>query len=347
VLAVVALIAEYLKVGSITAGIISRLLLVLIILDLFIIFYYLRYLINMISSPVKMYNTFAKGKLKKIRKKTKKRQEEGIFDEIKDLVKISKDTGMGEEKSAALKIFEELLTEVTRSYPRGAVNIPTPTASQYEWWKLLVENIYEMCYSDDHLYSANDRNLLEAIDILDKAWQLLSINHWSKTGFDYAACTKALKKLADWGIKKDYYRSVNRAVAVLKKIWEQCLAEQRLSDQPAHRTSPLEIAPYVAGIGISAVKEGKDDIAYQFIRYLFYFYETSQKKEYLFYNLKLMSFIWDNNSDALEDLGYKLSNINKSEIDEAVKYGSICFQRENVRIRRFLDAWDEFKKKDG
>ena len=328
----VALIAEYSQVGSITKIFISRLLLVLIILDLFYILLYLRYLINVIGSPKEMLKIFEKRILKKIKKKTRKGQEEDIFSEIQMLVKISKDTSMGEEKCTALKIFEKLLTEVIKFYPRD-INI-IPTESQYRLWKLLVENFYEVCHNSDDLCSASDLNLSEAIDILKKSWQ--SIDHWSKTGFDYAVCTRELKKIGYFAITKSYNKSINRVVAVLGKI-----GEQYISDQPTPRISPVEIASDMSELGIFTVNAGKDDLTDQFIIHLLHFYEISQEEKYLFYTLRLMSFVWERNTDALEDLSRKLSGIEEREIDKAVKYGSFCFQREAVRIKRFLDAVDK------
>lgn len=335
ILAVVALITEYSNVGSNTSIFISRLLLVLIILDLFYILLYLRYLINVIGSPKEMLKIFEKRILKKIRKKREKGYEGDIFSEIEMLVKISKDTGMGEEKSAVLKIFEKLLTEVIKFYPRD-INI-FPTESQYRLWKLLVENVYEVCHNNDNLCSASDLNLSEAIDILNQSWQ--SIVHWSKTGFDYAVCTRELKKIGNFAITKNYNNSINKLVAVLSKIGEQCI-----SDQSTPRTSPVEIASDMSELGLFTVNVGKDDLTDQFIIHLLNFYETSLEEKYLFYTLRLMSFVWDNNKDALEDLSKKLIGIKEIEFDEAVKYGSICFKRETVRIKRFLDAVDKFNK---
>jgi hypothetical protein len=333
ILAVVALIAEYSKSNDNIPAFFSRILLVLIIFDLFYILYYLSYLIGLIASPLKMLGAFENRILSKIKRDIKKGNEKKILSEIQILVKISRDTGMGEEKYTSLKIFQKLLKEVTQSTQKDK-NIPAEL--QYKLWKLLVENIYEVCQNNNDLYSANDRNVSKAVDILKKSFQ--GINHWSKSGFDYAVCTRTLKRIADFAIKKGYNDSLNKAVSVLGEI-----GEQSISDQPTPRVSPVEIASDMADLGIAAVQLGKDDLTDQFIVHLLNFYSISKKETYLFYTLNLMSFVWDNNNDALEELGNRLCGLFKSEIDEAVKYGAICFQRETVRIKRFLAAVGKIK----
>ncbi len=327
-LAVVALITEYSQAGSNFHTFMSRLLLVLMIFDLFYILLYLHYLINVIGSPGKMLRIFENRILNKIKRRTKKGREEEIYSEIQMLVKISKDTCMGDEKSAALSIFNKLLEEITR-LPAKSENIPTEW--QYKLWKLLIENVSEICHNHNDLYSANDKNVSRAIDILNNSWQL--ITHWRKTGFDYTIFTRTLKKIAYLAIKKSYNDSVHKVVAVLGKM-----GEQALSNQATPHVTPSEIASDMAELGIFGAKAGKDDLTYQLINHLLSFYNISQKEEYLFWTLRLMSFIWDNNKDALEDLGRHLIEMERIEIESAVEYGSICYLRETVRIKRFLDA---------
>jgi len=363
VLAIVALIAEYSKYNDNIPVFFSRILLILIIFDLFYILYYLSYLISLIASPLKMLKTFEKRILNKIKRDIiKKGDAKKIFSEIQILAKISKDAGMGEEKSFALKIFEKLIKEITQwpsqemktstklnyrlwilgkkifDLPKSTYKMSSvPTELQYKLWKLLVENIYEVCQNDNDLYSANDRNVSEAVDILKNSFQL--INHWGKSGFNYAVCTRTLKKIAFFAIKRNLRKSLNRAVVIMGKI-----GEQSILDKPKSRVSPFEIASDMADLGIAAVKLGKDDLTDHFIIQILNFYSISKEVRHLFYMLNLISFIWGNNNDAIGDLDNRLRGISQREIDEAVQYGSVSFQRETVRIKRFLETTIKAKK---
>lgn len=339
-LALTALIAEYSNFQCNSPIFISRLLLVLTIVDLFCILLYLRYLIHVIGSPKAMLQIFERRIVNKISKKALKRSEKDILSEIRELVNISKDTGMGEEKSTALKIFDKLLREVSRLQIPGIDEKETPTELQYRLWKSLVENVSEVCRNEHDLYSADDKNISEAMTILNNAWQ--RTNHWRKTGFDYAVCTRAIKKLARYAIKKDYENSVNEAARILGEIAPESISKPSTKT----RISAADIASDMADIGIAAVKAGRDDLTDQYIVHLLHFFGLSKGKDkvYLFYVLKLMSFVWDKNRDALQDLSNTLREIENSEIRQTVKYSSRHFPRETARIKRFLEAGDKLDR---
>lgn len=341
-LALTALIAEFSKLQCQNSIFISRLLLVLMIVDLFCILLYLRYFIHVIGSPKVMLQILERRIVNKISRKALKRSESDILSELRELVSISKDTCMGEEKSTALKIFDKLLNEVSRLQIPGSDVNKTPTEMQYQLWKSLVESVSEVCRNEHDLYSADDKNISEAMRILNNAWQ--RTNHWEKTGFDYAVCTRAIKRLAFYAIRKGYENSVNEAAGILGEITPGSISK------PPHelRISAAEIASDMADIGIAAVKAGRDDLTDQYIIHLLNFFGLSKGKDkvYLFYVLKLMSFVWDKNEDALQDLSNTLREIENSEIHQTVKYGSRYFPRETARIKRFLEASDKLDKPD-
>jgi hypothetical protein len=339
-----------------------RILLFLIVFDFFVGFLYLDQIRRLIASPKDMLNIYLK-RLKRILRGKSAKARQVFFDEIDNIGRIGRYTTMCYEKTYILNAIENLLKTVmdknipsvlnpqtssshailpdlTGPYAQipGTPKSPILVDSQFEVWKQLVGYISEACTIYNEKHSANEKNALKALEILKGAWRL--VIEWKKGDFDYNVCTRAIKEIANFSIKKGFDSCVEKAVEILADI-----AQNSISNKESLLSSEA-VTSNLTEIGISAVKDGKDHLLPIFIVHLLCFFELSQRKEmiYLLDILYLMSITWGNNRDALIDLQLILDSIDDSQIQETVKFGTRYDSQKTIRIERFLKAVGDFKK---
>lgn len=223
-----------------------------------------------------------------------------------------------------------------------------PTAKQKESWECLIECVTDACTINNELYSANKTNILEALEVLQKAWQKMT--SWEKSDFTYAELPILVTNIALYSIAKCYNECVEKAVTILAGS-----VMEYIPNSKPHYISPHDIAVFMGEIGVSAVKAGKHDLPDQIFLYMLLFYSIADENTnqsgidwnksgnfFLFEALNLMSFVWDNNNDALESLCQRLEGIDNEQIVETVKNGSKYFPIDTTRIKRFFKAVDNF-----
>lgn len=334
ILAISAIIAEHAKTESFNPKFLSHSLLFLIVFDLFYLLWYLVYLIERIAAPELVLQTFVRRLLRKIDWEAKNRRTNKFVRKLRMIARIAREANSGYEKSVVLEALNNLLQPVTNIASSKKQELTILPVSQFESWKLLVESISSACTDTDELCSANDANTCEAIRISWEAWRL--INNWPKSGYDYAACPRAIARLGHFAVSKGYHNSIHLAAGKLASI-----AEESIEDSLQPRTSPFEIANSMAKIGVATAIVGRGDSAEPYIGWLLYFSKLTEKDAnvYMFYTLNLVSFIWEKDKDALGDLCYRLDQANVQDVLNAtLEYGRANFPRETERIERFLNA---------
>lgn len=356
-----AIIVKHFEFDSLNPLVFYRILLFLIVFDFFYGFFYLDDIRRLIASPKDMLTAYIK-RIKKIPHKESIKENKTFLSEINTIGRIARYTTMCYEKDEILEEIKNLLEFISdENFPAGPEQKNpdildsenwksqiTPTKLQFDSWELLVRHISDSCTIQHELHSSNESNTLEALKILGKAWW--QITEWKKGDFDYGVCARAIERLAYYAIQKNYNNCVEKAVAILDKIARKSISDILKRNYKVQETfiSPLNIASMITDIGISAVKAGRDKLLSQFIIYLIHYFQLSDNKErlYLFYVLNLMSYVWDMNKDAAEDLSKTLDEIEEDQILDTIQYGLVYFPRETARIRRFIKAVENFSKSE-
>lgn len=224
------------------------------------------------------------------------------------------------------------------SKPHSNMHI-TPTERQYRFWEKLVECVFEACQIDNNEYSADSKNLADAIITLNKAWKLIC--RLPQIPFDYAIYRRKLTALGHFAIKRNDYKNAVEVANSLREIGKQCL-----SDEHPRRINPSDIALDIVELGIAAVIAGKDALEnHIFITLLDFYYSAENGCDiYLLYALNLMAVILENNRFAKYDLSERVKNIGKSAIKKTLEYGTFDFPREVARIKWLLKEVDEIIK---
>ena len=339
-----------------------RILLGLIVFDFFYGFYYLDSLNRFISSPHYMLTIY----LKRIRRILKKKPAKG-FDAFKaeiDNIECIGRSAIHYEKSEILNtIYEMLKMTLNKDVPNALKQTakqtsdeqvgksgPTGNASpnnvitklQHDAWILLVKGISDICIIRDEVHAADKDNAMLALQILKKPWDIITVGE--KGDRDFSIYPKALKEFALFAINKGYDDILSKAAEAIHKIAKDFIkvfAEGRES-YPKLFVSPVDMASNIKEIGFAVVRADRYDLLPQFIAHLYEYFDLSQKEVsvYLFDVLNLMSFTWEANKDALEDLKSTLDDMESEHVQKALQYGRETFPREAIRVERFL-----FRKK--